>query len=102
MFARGRVCLRAGLAVVFPEGEFDTETFARVSAQLPSYARPRFVRIADSLTTTEPHKIRKGSLARDGVDPARVRDPLYVLEGERYLPLDHARWTRICEGSLRL
>ena len=56
------------------------------------------------LETTATFKTRKHTLRDEGVDPSRVKDPLYVLldRARGYEPLTTAIWTRIQQGSLRL
>ncbi|MCS6901664.1 MAG: AMP-binding protein [Myxococcales bacterium] len=93
---------RAGLAAVVPDGTLDLVAFQNVALQLPAYARPRFLRIVRELNTTSTHKIQKQSLRNEGVDPAVVSDPLYVLTEEGYVPLSPERWCAILEGRLRL
>ena len=94
---------RAGLAVVVPRPSgFDPVAFGAATRRLASYARPRFVRVTDALETTGTHKVRKTTLAREGVNPKKVTDPLWVLEGDAYVPLDAERWARILDGSYRL
>jgi fatty-acyl-CoA synthase len=93
---------RAGLAaVVCPDG-FDVDSFAKAAADLPGYARPRFVRLLDELPATSTHKIRKVAIADDGVDPTRVDDPIYVSDGDSYVPLTETRWHDIVAGEVRL
>ena len=41
------------------------------------------------------------ALTRPGFDPARSPDPLYVLDGERYVPLDAERYAAILSGAMR-
>jgi len=93
---------QAGLAAVVPEPSFDIDTFFQKSRELPSYARPRFVRVVSDLTTTSTHKIQKQSIRNEGVDPSRVTDPLYVLGDDGYLPLSPALWADLRSGRLRL
>ena len=37
--------------------------------------------------------------AAEGYDPAKVSDPLYLLDGDRYIPLDQSIWDAIQSGS---
>jgi fatty-acyl-CoA synthase len=81
---------RAGMAAVkLRDGaEFDGKALARaVYGQLPAYALPLFVRVAESLEHTTTFKSRKVEL-RDQAYGADVKDPLYVLAGrdEGYVP----------------
>jgi fatty-acyl-CoA synthase len=86
---------RAGMAalVVDEPRRFDGRAFYAFSAEhLPSYAAPAFVRLAPEADVTTTFKLRKVDLMRQGYDPSRVRDPLYVRDdGQRaYLPLTPA------------
>ena len=93
---------RAGLAAVVCHNGFDADGFAAASQQLPWYARPRFVRVMKRLPSTATHKIRKVRLARDGIDPARVADPMYLLAGGRYVTLTDARYNDVATGAIRI
>jgi hypothetical protein len=50
---------------------------------------PKFVRLREILECTPTHKIKKVDLKKEGFDPAKVSDPLYVLlpEESEYRPL---------------
>jgi len=81
---------RAGMAAVKLRGgaEFDGMSLARaVYDQLPAYALPLFVRVAESLEHTSTFKSRKVELREQAYGPD-VKDPLYVLAGgdEGYVP----------------
>ncbi len=81
---------RAGMAAVkLREGaEFDGKSLAdAVYGQLPGYALPLFVRVAESLEHTTTFKSRKVELRNQAYGPD-VGDPLYVLAGrdEGYVP----------------
>ncbi|MGD9300900.1 MAG: long-chain-acyl-CoA synthetase [Desulfobacterales bacterium] len=74
---------RASMIAIIPESnleDFDLtglcEHFRRT---LPSYAIPKFVRLNKSLEYTPTHKIKKVTLKKDGYNPDRVNDALYVL-----------------------
>ena len=74
---------RAGMIAIIPEcdlEDFDLkglcEHFQRT---LPSYGIPKFVRLNKNLECTPTHKIKKVELKKDGFDPARIPDALYVL-----------------------
>ena len=86
---------RAGMAalVLRDRAAFDGAAFfAWVDARLPAYAAPLFVRLAPEPDVTSTFKLRKVDLQREGYDPARVRDPLFVRDAEAraYVPLDAA------------
>lgn len=81
---------RAGMAALVLDGELDGEAmYHHVSAQLPDYAQPRFLRLSDQLDHTGTFRQRKRQLQREGVD-AEVSDPLFVRdpESETYRPFD--------------
>jgi fatty-acyl-CoA synthase len=63
-----------------------------------------FLRQVADIETTATFKTRKQALRDEGVDPARVKDPLYVLldRARGYEPLTPELWARIAQGSLRL
>ena len=76
---------RAGMAaVVMREGQaFDPRTFYEVAcSRLPRYAMPLFVRLAPVADITTTFKLRKVDLQRDGFDPQRVSDPLFVCDAK--------------------
>ena len=96
---------RAGSAALCLTGELDGAALAqKLSAQLPAYAVPVFLRRVAAIETTATFKARKQSLRDEGVDPARVKDPLYVLldRARGYEPLTPAIWERLEQGQLRL
>ncbi len=83
---------RAGMAaLVFSAAvEFDAAAFFEFCAErLPHYAVPLFVRIPTVADLTATFKLRKFDLQREGYDPARVGDPLYVRDEQAraYVPL---------------
>jgi len=87
---------RAGMAaLVLADGveALDIASFsAHVTNNLPTYARPVFIRIQQEPDTTGTFKLVKSELRRQGYDLDQVRDPLYVLQprSEVYEPLDAA------------
>jgi fatty-acyl-CoA synthase len=96
---------RAGMAALVVGRDFDLEAFrAHAVRHLPVYARPVFVRLLPALQTTGTFKPRKQELMRDGFDPARVSDPLYVDDARAgaYVPLDATLYAGILDGRVRL
>jgi fatty-acyl-CoA synthase len=96
---------RAGMAALVVGGDFDLGAFrAHATRHLPAYARPVFVRLLPALETTGTFKPRKQELVREGFDPARVTDPLYVDDSRAgaYVLLDAARYADIADGRMRL
>jgi citronellyl-CoA synthetase len=98
---------RAGMASVIVESEvadFDFDGLLGVAREgLPSYALPLFIRLSTELETTETLKIRKSECKKDGFDPARVADPLYVLlpGSSSYAPMTQALYEEIVDGKHR-
>ncbi len=93
-----------GLVAVVPDPgkQLDLAALRKEAESLPSYARPRFVRVLRALETTGTFKVQKNQLKLDGVDPAKVRDPLFVLIDDAYVPLTAERWAAIERGEVRL
>ncbi|KAB0396320.1 hypothetical protein E2I00_015555, partial [Balaenoptera physalus] len=64
---------RAGMAalVLRPPHSLDlVQLYVHVSENLPPYARPRFLRLQESLATTETFKQQKVRMAKEGFDPS--------------------------------
>jgi len=93
---------RAGLAAVVCDGDFDAEGFWRAAQELPAYAQPRFVRVLSQFSTTGTFKIQKSELRHDGVDPDRVKDALYLRQGDGYVPLTPELFTQVVAQEIRL
>ena len=96
---------RAGMAalVLQPGAEsLDLEDFsAYVDRELPTYARPVFLRLQADLDVTGTFKMVKGNLKKEGYDPGAVDDPLYVMKpgSKVYEPLDAEFVARIRDGA---
>lgn len=88
--------------MVLQEGkEFDGVSLAKtVSEGLPSYARPLFVRVVDSLEHTSTFKSKKGDLREQGYG-SDIPDPLYVLESREdgYVPYYDEYVDEVAAGS---
>ncbi|KAL0968673.1 hypothetical protein UPYG_G00270040 [Umbra pygmaea] len=98
---------RAGMAAVrVKEGEqFDcTGTFRHVSSYLPAYARPRFIRIQDSLAVTGTFKHMKVRLVEEGFNPDGISDDLYLLDekDKTYVPLTQMLYDSVLSGLIKL
>lgn len=96
---------RAGMAAVaLAEGEtaLDIDSFsAHVCEQLPSYARPVFIRVLPTMDTTGTFKMVKTHLRKEGYDPNQVDDVLYVLKpgAEVYERLDTDFAQQLANGT---
>lgn len=73
----GRACLAA---MVFDDTAFDMAQFAQhVTARLPSYARPLFIRQLPEMSVTGTMKHEKAKLRKHGIDPTQVADKLWYF-----------------------
>jgi fatty-acyl-CoA synthase len=96
---------RAGMAALVVDGDFDPAALhAHVARELPTYARPLFVRIGSEIEVTGTFKHRKVELAKQGFDPAVVSDPVLFADAaaRSYVPLESALYARIVAGEVRL
>jgi fatty-acyl-CoA synthase len=96
---------RAGMAALVAVEGIDLEALSRhIAAQLPSYARPLFLRLQSRPTVTMTFKRKKFELVCEGFDPTAISEPLYFNDPDsgRFLPLDAALYERIRAGEIRL
>ncbi|XP_067293202.1 hsFATP2a_ACSVL_like domain-containing protein [Pseudorasbora parva] len=98
---------RIGMAAVkLKEGkEFDCVSTCSVLANyLPVYARPRFIRIQNSLEVTGTFKMKKVKLVEEGFDPTLIQDPLYFLDltQKKYIPLSQEIYKSIMSLEIKL
>jgi fatty-acyl-CoA synthase len=95
---------RAGMAAITASAPIDLKDLqGHLSARLPSYARPVFLRLTPEVETTGTFKYRKVDLVRQGFDPMNISDPLFVFDAEAggYSPIDGEMFRRISEGYMR-
>jgi fatty-acyl-CoA synthase len=96
---------RAGMAALVVDDGFDIDGLHKhIEQQLPTYARPLFIRLQPEIEVTGTFKQRKVDLVADGFDPDRISDPLYFDSPEEghYVRLDRELFTRINDGKMRL
>ncbi|KAJ8249378.1 hypothetical protein GJAV_G00234130 [Gymnothorax javanicus] len=98
---------RIGMAAVaLHEGmEFDpVRVFSTVSSYLPTYARPRFIRIQDSLDVTGTFKHVKVKLVEEGFCPDAIPGPLYFLDTNEnsYVPMTQEIYQALMSGGMKL
>ncbi|KAM5235207.1 long-chain fatty acid transport protein 2 isoform 2-T2 [Ctenodactylus gundi] len=85
--------------------EFDgRKLFQHVADYLPSYARPRFLRIQDAIEITGTFKHRKVGLMKEGFDPTAIKDALYFLDdtAKAYVPMTEDIFNAINSKALKL
>ncbi|TLZ36052.1 MAG: long-chain-acyl-CoA synthetase [Gammaproteobacteria bacterium] len=95
---------RAGMAAIVTGAGFElAELHRKVTAELPPYARPLFLRIVAALELTGTFKQRTRELAREGYDPRTVSDELYLDDAARqeYQRLDVPLYQRLLAGQVR-
>jgi crotonobetaine/carnitine-CoA ligase len=95
---------KAGMAMLVKAEGFDLERLANhLEANLPSYARPVFLRFSDAVETTSTFKQRKIELQKEGFDPSSIGEPLFVRDAEsgRYVALTPDLYAGICAGSVK-
>lgn len=96
---------RAGMAAIVANESFDIAgLYAHLSAQLPAYARPLFLRLSHELQVTETFKHRKRALAAEGFDPRKIGEPVFFASSERsiYAALDLAFYEKILADAVPL
>ena len=95
---------KAGMVAVVPEGRFNAKAFADYADQeLPTYARPVFVRLIKAVDTTGTFKYRKVDLVAEGYDPDQVDGQLYVRGGKNgYQKLTANALAAVTSGAMRL
>ncbi len=96
---------RAGMAAITPDAAFDIGKLREhLINELPSYARPLFVRIQPAIETTGTFKYRKVDLVHDGFDPAKSEFALYFDHPtlQRYERITPALHGDIQAGAFKL
>ncbi|WP_372707207.1 long-chain-acyl-CoA synthetase [Brevundimonas sp.] len=95
---------KAGMVALVIDGRFSAKAFAAwVDQELPTFARPAFVRLIKSADTTGTFKYRKVDLVAEGFDPDKVGDALYVKGGNNgYAKLSETARAAILTGEYRL
>lgn len=96
---------RAGMAALTPGEDFKLEGLRDyLVRELPSYARPIFLRITPAIETTGTFKFRKVDLVRDGFNPAKIEHALFFddPEEQRYVAITPELYARIQAGAFKL
>ncbi|KAF7261165.1 hypothetical protein EG68_01529 [Paragonimus skrjabini miyazakii] len=78
--------------------------YSNVTEHLPSYARPLFVRLCESIEMTSTFKLRKVDLVKAGFDPRNSKDHIYWLDPsvKHYSRLDEDTFEKLKQGTVRL
>ncbi|KAM4532020.1 long-chain fatty acid transport protein 6 isoform 2-T2 [Fundulus diaphanus] len=98
---------RAGMAALIlrPGLRFDgKKLFEHANRDLPTYARPLFVRLQEVMEMTSTFKQQKFQLVQSGFNPSTISDPLYVLDYQQksYIPLTQQICNSIICGERKL
>eukprot|EP00128_Syssomonas_multiformis_P012337 Colp12_sorted_trinity150504_noHs@18630 len=101
---------KCGMAslVIDDVSNFDFAGFyAHVTADLPSYARPYFLRIKDDWNDkTSTYKFQKHTYSLQGFDPSNpaIKDPMFFMHPSEktYIPLTKEVYDDICQGKYHL
>uniref|UniRef100_A0AAQ4QFZ5 long-chain-fatty-acid--CoA ligase n=1 Tax=Gasterosteus aculeatus aculeatus TaxID=481459 RepID=A0AAQ4QFZ5_GASAC len=98
---------RIGMAAVtVKEGaQFDgSRIYNHLVNYLPSYARPRFIRIQNVVEVTATFKQMKVKLVEESFDPGRTQHPIYILDDKEksYIPLTAQVYSSIISGNIKL
>ncbi|CAJ1056459.1 very long-chain acyl-CoA synthetase-like [Xyrichtys novacula] len=98
---------RVGMAAIaLSDGQsFDSKgVFKHVEKFLPTYARPRFMRIQSTLETTGTFKHMKTKLTQEGYNPNQVTVPLYFMDEKLkdYVPLTLDIYDSVISGQIKI
>ncbi len=96
---------RAGMAALILAPDVDLQLLHAFAArELPTFARPLFLRIQPEIETTATFKYRKLDLVREGYDPSATADPIWFDHPtERgYAPMTPDLYAQIQSGVFRL
>ena len=96
---------RAGMAAITTDETFSfTVLKEHLSARLPSYARPLFVRLCRDLPMTGTFKLTKGPLLRDGLCPSVASDTVWFNDprSQTFVEYDASLMHQVCGGALRI
>ncbi|XP_033109444.1 very long-chain acyl-CoA synthetase-like [Anneissia japonica] len=77
---------KAGMAAITLSAGVDSLDFKKLytylSGKLPSYARPKFIRITSNMDLTVTFKHKKSNLVKQGFDPIQITDPLFYVNNK--------------------
>ncbi|XP_078619598.1 long-chain fatty acid transport protein 2-like isoform X2 [Branchiostoma floridae x Branchiostoma japonicum] len=98
---------RAGMASIVPSPgqKPDFRRWYRyITTKLPPYARPLFLRLTEEMQVTGTFRHMKTTLVKEGFDPKKVKDPLFVIDNGKksYIPLDETVYSGIVVEQARL
>ncbi|MCF6276162.1 MAG: AMP-binding protein, partial [Robiginitomaculum sp.] len=95
---------KAGMASMVADAGVDLDAlYKHVENTLPPYGRPVFLRITSESETTGTFKYKKTDLVKDGFDPGKIKDDLYMAhpDEKKYVRLDADIFKQIGAGKFR-
>jgi fatty-acyl-CoA synthase len=95
---------KAGMASLVVGPDFDLAKLSEhIDHELPSYARPLFLRIQKDISTTGTFKYLKTDLEADGFDTRKTRDPIWFRDPQAgWVRLNAKVRDRIMSGEIKL
>ncbi len=94
---------KAGMAYLEVDEIFKIQNFAAtLSASLPSYAVPLFLRLGRGAEITDTFKHKKNELVLAGFNPSLTSDALHILLNGTYRELDNAIYQQVQSGKIKL
>jgi len=94
----------AGMAALVVERGLDLPGLRKhLAGLLPSYARPLFLRIQNSIAVTATFKHQKTELVREGFNPTATTDAIYFDDPSQqaYTRIDEKLYRQILAGGIR-
>ncbi|XP_072761694.1 long-chain fatty acid transport protein 4 [Anoplolepis gracilipes] len=95
---------RAGMAAIYDEnGTLDVNKLSvDIKEQLPTYARPQFVRILTQIDLTGTFKLKKKDLQEEAYNVEKIQDKLYYLDTQLgYQLLTREIYDQIQQGKIK-
>jgi fatty-acyl-CoA synthase len=96
---------RAGMAAVVGEDGFSLQALSTyLSAALPVFARPLFIRLCRSISNTSTFKLKQDDLAKEGLNVSGGSDSLWFIQPGTgcVIPFDSAILSSIASGQVKV
>jgi fatty-acyl-CoA synthase len=95
---------RAGMAALVVDSNFTFERLYAGLQELPSYARPYFVRLSNEIDITGTFKHKKHTLVVQGFNPDLITEPLYIRDdaARTFVPLTREIYEELQRPNSRL
>ncbi len=98
-------CGMAAIVLSCNHADVDWQKFyTHMTNYLPMYAYPKFLRIREHMTVTSTFKHMKVELVKEGFDPSKITDTLYVCDApnKTYIQIDEGVYNDVVEGKMKL